>query len=74
MIGVLTEAMGPMASLIVHEQITAMGESFTAFPQRRVAELIEAATREVLSDSAKANCKRAMLEGIRDIPNGNDPS
>jgi hypothetical protein len=74
MISALTEAMGPMASLIVHEQIAAMGESFTAFPQRRVVELIEAATREILSDSAKANCKRAMLEGIRGIANGNDPS
>jgi type II secretory pathway predicted ATPase ExeA len=74
MVSVLTEAMGPMASLIVHEQIAAMGESFTAFPQRRVVELIEAATREILSDSAKANCKRAMLEGIRGIANGNDPS
>jgi general secretion pathway protein A len=74
MVSVLTEAMGPMASLIVHEQIAAMGESVTAFPQRRVVELIEEATREILSDSAKANCKRAMLEGIREIAIDNDPS
>ena len=71
MISALTEAMGPMASVIVYEQILAMGESVTEFPKRRVVELIEQTTREILSESAKANCKRAMLEGMRGIANGN---
>lgn len=71
MISTLTEAMGPMASVIVYEQITAMGESVTEFPKRRVVELIEKTTREISSESAKANCKRAMLEGMRGIANGN---
>ena len=69
MISALTEAMGPMASVIVYEQILAMGESVTEFPKRRVAELIEQTTREISSESAKANCKRAMLEGMRGIAN-----
>ena len=71
MISALTEAMGPMASVIVYEQIAAMGESVTEFPKRRVVELIEKTTREISSESAKANCKRAMLEGMRGIANGN---
>ena len=71
MISALTEAMGPMASVIVYEQIAAMGESVTDFPKRRVVELIEQTTREISSESAKANCKRAMLEGMRGIANGN---
>ena len=71
MISALTEAMGPMASVIVYEQIAAMGESVTEFPKRRVVELIEQTTREISSESAKANCKRAMLEGMRGIANGN---
>ena len=71
MISALTEAMGPMASVIVYEQILAMGESVTEFPKRRVVELIEQTTREILSESAKANCKRAMLEGMRGSANGN---
>ena len=70
MISALTEAMGPMASVIVYEQIAAMGESVTEFPKRRVVELIEKTTREISSESAKANCKRAMLEGMRGIANG----
>lgn len=65
MISLLTEAMGPMASVILHEQIDAMGESIDAFPKRRLAELIEETTREILSESAKAHYKRVMLEGIR---------
>ena len=70
MISALTDAMGPMASVIVYEQILAMGESVTEFPKRRVVELIEQTTREISSESAKANCKRAMLEGMRGIANG----
>jgi type II secretory pathway predicted ATPase ExeA len=70
MISALTEAMGPMASVIVYEQIGAMGESFTEFPKRRVVELIENTTREISSESAKANCKRAMLEAMRGIAHG----
>ena len=70
MISALTEAMGPMASVIVYEQIAAMGESVTEFPKRRVVELIEQTTREISSESAKANCKRAMLEGMRGVANG----
>jgi type II secretory pathway predicted ATPase ExeA len=70
MITVLTEAMGPMASVIVYEQIAAMGESAKAFPKRRVVALIEEVTREVLNESAKAHCKRAMLEGMRGSENG----
>jgi type II secretory pathway predicted ATPase ExeA len=73
-ISLLTEAMGPMASLIVHEQIVAMGESVTAFPECRLVELIEASTREILSDSAKANWKCAMLEGLQGIASSSDHS
>jgi general secretion pathway protein A len=71
MISVLTEAMGPMASVIVYEQIAAMSESVAEFPKRRVVELIEQTTREISNESAKANCKRAMLEGMRGIANSN---
>jgi type II secretory pathway predicted ATPase ExeA len=41
MITLLTESMGPMASVILYEQISAMGESINEFPKRRLAELIE---------------------------------
>jgi hypothetical protein len=74
MVNVLTEAMGPMAGVILYEQIATMGESVNEFPKRRLAELIEESTREILSESEKANCKRVMLEGIRGIEEVNERS
>jgi type II secretory pathway predicted ATPase ExeA len=74
MINVLTDAMGPMASVILREQIAAMGESIDQFPRLRLADLIEETTREILSSSAKANCKRLMLEGLRRIERTNSCS
>lgn len=65
LISVLTEAMGPMASVILREQIAAMGESVDEFPKVRLAELIEEVTGELLTESAKAKCKYAMLDAIR---------
>jgi hypothetical protein len=67
LISVLTEAMGPMASVILREQIVAMGESVDEFPKLRLAELVEELTGELLTESAKAKCKYAMLDGIRRI-------
>jgi general secretion pathway protein A len=64
---VLTEAMGPMAPFILEEEIAVMGESVAEFPKRRLPELVEQATREILSESAKANCRRVMLKLIREI-------
>jgi type II secretory pathway predicted ATPase ExeA len=71
MIRVLTDAMGPIASVIVYEEVRAMGESVEQFPKSRLAELIDEATREIINESAKAHCKRLMLEGIRKISGGN---
>jgi type II secretory pathway predicted ATPase ExeA len=65
LIAVLTEAMGPMASVIIREQVRSMGESVDEFPRRRVGELIEELTGEIATDAGKAKCKYAMLEGIR---------
>jgi type II secretory pathway predicted ATPase ExeA len=67
LISVLTEAVGPMASVILREQIAAMGESVDEFPKVRLAELIEELTGELLTESAKAKCKYAMLDVIRRI-------
>src|SRR5262249_54815725 len=36
MIASLTEAMGPMAPLVLRDQVTALGEEFDAFPRSRL--------------------------------------
>ncbi|MGH7845076.1 MAG: GumC family protein [Candidatus Binatia bacterium] len=46
----LTEAIGPIAPLVIREQIAALGESESAFPQRRIGELLERLYGELTGD------------------------
>jgi general secretion pathway protein A len=66
MIGTLTQAMGPMASMVVWDQIAALGETFDAFPKARLAELIEAAGREILEEPLRMRFQQVMSAGIKD--------
>jgi type II secretory pathway predicted ATPase ExeA len=66
MIGTLTEAMGPMASMVVWDQVAALGERFDAFPKARLAELIEAASGEILEEPLRIRFQQIMSAGIKD--------
>ncbi|HEY2986265.1 MAG TPA: AAA family ATPase [Candidatus Binatia bacterium] len=72
MVVALTEAMGPMASFVVREQIDAMGESRTAFPKRRLSELVAVTSREILSETMEARFQSLMLEEIRAMNPGKE--
>ena len=43
----LTEIMGPMASLVVRDQIDALGETQAQFPESKLPDLIEHAAKEI---------------------------
>jgi general secretion pathway protein A len=64
MLRAATAAMGPMAHLVLRDQINAMGESREAFPQRRLAELIELVSREILNESMRVYFQEMMLQEI----------
>lgn len=64
---VLTEAMGPMASLVIRDQVSALGESLEAFPKSRLAELVELASQEILEESLKIRFQQTMFEEIPTI-------
>lgn len=66
MIASLTEAMGPMASLVVWDQVSALGEKFDAFPKARLPELVESASREILEDSLRSRFQQIMSAGMKD--------
>ena len=66
MIAALTEAMGPMASMVVWDQVAALGETFDAFPKARLAELIEAASGEILEEPLRIRFQHMMAAGIKD--------
>ena len=67
MTAALTEAMGPMAPLVVREQVDAMGESLQSFPKQRLVHLVEVTSREILSESLKNRYQSLMSEEIRAI-------
>jgi general secretion pathway protein A len=65
MIAALTEAMGPMASLVVRDHVDAMGESTENFPKRRFHELVYSTSGEILSKPLRARYENVMSEEVR---------
>ena len=61
----LTEAMGPIASLVVRDQIAGLGESYENFPRVRLGELIDLVGQEILNEKMKETFCRTMTEEIR---------
>ena len=59
-----TEGIGPMAKLIVDDQITDLGESRDSFPQRKLAELIERVSREIFNDTMRARFLDKMEQAV----------
>jgi general secretion pathway protein A len=65
MICALTDAMGPMAGFVVQDHVAIMGESIGTFPRRRIFELINEASREILDDTMRLNFQQIMLDKSR---------
>ena len=61
---VATGAMGPMAHLVLRDQISALGESRDAFPQIKLKELIELVSREILNEAMRAHFQDMMHQEI----------
>jgi chromosome segregation ATPase len=49
----LTQAVGPMASMILRDHVKAMGESVETFPKTRVAELLKIVSEEIPDKNVK---------------------
>jgi type II secretory pathway predicted ATPase ExeA len=61
----LTDAMGPMAKIVLRDQIRILGESSEWFPQSKVEILVEAVGREILDEAMRGQFQQQMLEQIR---------
>jgi AAA domain len=59
-----TEAMGPMASRIVVDQISELGESRQAFPQGKLAELVLRVSVEILNETMRDRFQKTMVREI----------
>jgi polysaccharide biosynthesis transport protein len=67
MIAKLGEAAGPMAPLIIRDQIALLGESREAFPKNRLKELVESVSQEILSEKLRTNFYRSMQGDLRGL-------
>jgi hypothetical protein len=56
----LTDAIGPMAPLVVRDQIKILGEPLDAFPKRRLVELIDNVCDEILDENLRQRFKKSM--------------
>ncbi len=63
----LARAMGPLASIIVEDEIAALGESMDRFPRDRLADLIERVSESIKDSNKRVNFQRVMLDAIRKL-------
>jgi hypothetical protein len=66
MIQVLTDAMGPMASLVLQERIALLGESIEEFPIVRLPELVQAIKQEILSKALRRRFEAEIAEQVQE--------
>jgi type II secretory pathway predicted ATPase ExeA len=59
-----TEGIGPMAKLIIDDQIADLGEPRDSFPQKKLAELIERVSREIFNDTMRARFLDKMAQAV----------
>lgn len=70
----LAEVSGPIASVVVRDQIAALGATAEAFPKSRVIELVESVSQVIPDKRLKARFQQRMSDEIRNLktpPNNN---
>ncbi len=58
----LTEINGPLASMIVRDQVKALGESMEKFPKTRVTELVKVLSEEIADENVKIRFRKRIAE------------
>jgi type II secretory pathway predicted ATPase ExeA len=59
-----TEGIGPMAKLIVSDQISDLGESRDSFPHTKLADLIERVSREIFNETMRGRFQETMARAV----------
>jgi hypothetical protein len=67
MTSVLCGAAGPMAPLIVQDQVARLGESLESFPKSRLKELFERICSEIFDQKLKREFQQTMSSEIRSL-------
>jgi type II secretory pathway predicted ATPase ExeA len=61
----LTDAMGPMAQIVLSEHIRLLCAAVDRFPREKVGSLIESVSREIFDESVREGFRQNMSEWIR---------
>jgi hypothetical protein len=61
---ILTEVMGPMAPLVLRDQIESLGETRENFPEAKLDELIASVSREISDSQLRNKVEESMLQEI----------
>jgi len=56
----LAEINGPLASMIIHDHVTALGESIDKFPKARVPELVKILSDEITDEKVKIGFRKRI--------------
>lgn len=63
----LSRAMGPIADVVIEDEINEMGENPNRFPAHRAAELVDVLARQILREERKVAFQQAMVKKLREI-------
>ena len=63
----LTRIMGPVASLIIDDEVAALRADKDAFPRHRVAEMVEKVSAEIADEDKRASFQQTMLEVLETL-------
>ncbi|MFP4193821.1 MAG: hypothetical protein ACOCQI_00460 [Desulfosalsimonas sp.] len=63
----LSRAMGPIADVVIEDEISRMGEDQKSFPAHRAAELVDLLARQIRREERKVAFQQAMVKKLREI-------
>ncbi len=64
----LARAMGPIADVVIEDEISDMGEVKSSFPAHRAAELVDLLARQIIREERKVAFQQSMVKKLREIP------
>ncbi len=63
----LSRAMGPIAEVVIEDEISDMGEGRARFPAHRAAELVDLLARQIIREERKVTFQQSMVKKLREI-------
>lgn len=63
----LAAAMGPLAEIVIDEEIENLGESRKQFPRERIPDLVEKVSQAIPDEAKRIKFQQVLLEAIRKL-------